>query len=118
MSAEEAKSHFRSILGKFNVMLYGKTLQFKSDDDVFDLWRFFYNSHVVNARISDSTQRDGYRHERPERASMLVTKARWNDLQAMFWEINTAFRDYLVTKRAENEARTGLPYRKKPRRKK
>lgn len=117
MKAEEAKSHFSSVMGRFAITLFGRTLRQNAEDDVFSLWRFLYNANVVNARISDRTQKDGYRHERPQNDPMLVSKARWNDLQGMLWEINTSFRDHLITKRAQHEARTGLPVRPPKRRK-
>lgn len=116
MSAEEAKTHFKNVMGRFAVTLHSRTLQQKSDDDAFSLWRFFYNANVVNARISDKTQKDGYRHGRPEDDPMLVSKPRWNDLQAMLWEINTAFRDHLVAKKTQEELRIGLPKRAPKRR--
>jgi hypothetical protein len=111
MSADEAKAHFSKVMSRFAVTLFGRTLQQKSDDDAFSLWRFFYNANVVNARISDKSQKDGYRHGRPEQDPMLVSKPRWNDLQAMLWEINPAFRDHLIAKKTQEELRTGLPTR-------
>lgn len=111
MSADEAKAHFKSVMSRFSVTLFGRTLQQKSDDDAFSLWRFFYNAHVVKARISDKSQKDGYRHGRPENDPMLVIKSRWNEIQAMLWEINPAFRDHLIAKKTQEELRTGLPTR-------
>jgi hypothetical protein len=116
LSAEEARNHLKSIMGRFQIILFGKILHQNSENDIISVWRFLYNAHVLNARISDSTMKDGYRHERPDNDPMLVVKSRWNDMQGMLWEINTAFRDHLVTKRAQHEANTGLPIRPPKRR--
>lgn len=111
LTAEEAKSHIAAITSRFGVVIYGTTLRPGNDDHIFILWRFLYISGVLNARISDQFQRAGFNHVDADRDPMLVSKARWNQMQQMLWEVNTAFRDFLVSLQQADRARTGLPIR-------
>jgi hypothetical protein len=43
----------------------------------------------------------------------LVSAARWNDMQAITWEIHPAYRDYLIKLVKEKEFSFGLPPKKK-----
>jgi len=105
---EQAFGHFKSVLTRFSVDLYGITLSQTHERDIFELWRFFYLSGVVNARVSDTSEKDGYRHLDPEQDPSLVSKARWNDVQKILWEINTVFRDYLITVGTQESLSNGL----------
>jgi hypothetical protein len=116
LTADEAKSHLRKIASQFGISIYGKSIRPDVEDDVFEIWRFLYLCHVLNARVSDSTEKEGYRHLNPEDDPMLPTKARWNEMQKMLWEINPAFRDYLVAQQSIQSAQTGLPRRPSRRR--
>lgn len=111
LSAEGAKEHFQSVMSRFGIVLYGQTLQHNDEGSAFALWRFFYQCGVLNARVSDTSEKDGYRHLDPAREPNLVSKARWNDLQAMLWEVNTVYRDYLIILQTEAASRVGLAFK-------
>ncbi|WP_295165774.1 AAA family ATPase [uncultured Brevundimonas sp.] len=112
MNAEQVLKHLTSTLGRHAITLFGKTLHQNSQPDIFDLWRFLYNANVLNARVSDSSMPKGFRHLFPEQDPMLVTKSRWNELQAILWEINPAFRDYLIDRQKQQNLSTGLAVRR------
>ncbi|WP_158915421.1 P-loop ATPase, Sll1717 family [Caulobacter sp. S45] len=116
MTAESAKSHLTSAASQFGITLYGRTIKPNLEVDIFDLWRFLYVANVLNARVSDTGERDEFRHVRSEDDPFLVSKPRWNEMQKMLWEVNPAFRDYLETKRNAQQAMTGLPTKEKQRR--
>ncbi|KPH85889.1 hypothetical protein GLUCOINTEAF2_0203144 [Komagataeibacter intermedius AF2] len=108
MSAEGALEHFKKIPSKFTITLFGKTIRPGNEIQAFELWQFFYQEKVINARASDIETRDGFKHLDPENDAFLVSKARWNDLQKYLWEINTAYRDYLVFLQKEDGKYSGL----------
>lgn len=112
MSSELAKIHFSSVMSKFGISLYGHKLRQDRESDLFELWQFFYSSGVLNARVSDNLQKDGYRHLDPTKDPMLVSKPRWNDMQAVLWEINTVYRDFLISVGNEEKRMTGLPVKR------
>ena len=116
LTAEEAKQHLRGVASQFGISLYGRTIRPDNESDVFDLWRFLYVANVLNARVSDKNERDGFRHIRSEEDTFLVSKPRWNEMQKMLWEINPAFRDYLETKQKAVNAMIGLPTKNKQQR--
>ncbi|TAN49469.1 MAG: hypothetical protein EPN26_11265 [Rhodospirillales bacterium] len=118
MSAEEAKEHIAKIPTMFGVVIYGKTIQPTNNDSTFQLWKFLYQTGILNARISDSSQPDNYRHIDPEADPTLVSLPRWNEMQKMVWEIHPAYRDFLVNLQKENQARTGLALKRPPTKKK
>lgn len=108
MSSDQALTHFRMVISKFSVTLHGFALNQTKDSDIFELWRFFYLCGVLNARVSDSGEKDSYRHLDPDKDPTLVSKVRWNDLQKILWEVNTVYRDYLITIGKEEAANLGL----------
>ncbi|WP_207460107.1 hypothetical protein [Azospirillum sp. SYSU D00513] len=116
MSSEEVLDHFRKIISKFSVILYGCSLNQQKDSDIFEIWRFFYISGVLNARVSDIREKNGYRHLDPEQDQTLVSKVRWNDLQATLWEVNTVYRDFLINVEKANSTRIGLAVKRSTRR--
>lgn len=116
VSSDIALKQFKLLFSRFGVTLYGRPLGSDLENDSFDLWKFFYVCGVLNARVSDSTQKDQFRHLRPEEDLSLVSKIRWNDLQKLLWEINAAYRDYLIQLQKEEEVRVGLPIKRKPHR--
>lgn len=113
LTADQTRDHLRKVSSQFGITIHGRTIRPERENDVFDVWRFLYQSNVLNARVSDSRAKDGYRHVQSSAEPDLVSKARWNEMQSMLWEINPAFRDYLVSRQADHEAKTGLPVRKK-----
>jgi hypothetical protein len=109
MSADNTLDHFRKIPSRFSVQVHGNSISPTRESDIFELWRFFYNFGVINARISDITQKDGFRHLEPSADTMLVSKSRWNDLQAMLWEISAVYRDFLISLQQQDSVRIGIP---------
>lgn len=114
MSSQQALDHFKMILSRFSVTLYGISLSQQREAHIFELWRFFYLNSVLNARVSDATQPDNYRHLDAYDDPMFVVKPRWNDLQKVLWEVNTVYRDFLITVQAEDQRMTGLPTKRRP----
>ncbi|MER0043406.1 hypothetical protein [Pseudomonas sp. MGal98] len=111
-SAEVIKQHLEGIGGAFTVHLFGVTLQLsRNEDHMFSLWRFLYSIGLLNARISDQREKDGYRHIFPTDDPNLVSKIRWNEMQAISWEISPAYRDHLIDIKTQKNNQVGLPPR-------
>jgi hypothetical protein len=108
-SAEVIRDHLLRHQGTIGAYLFGQALRAGSEPDCFSLWRFLYDVGFLNARISDSSETDGYRHLYPQEDPNLVSKSRWNELQRISWEIGPAFRDYLILIQAERRRNLGLP---------
>ncbi len=111
LTADETMKHLKKLSSQFSLIVHGRTVHPNVDNEVFDIWRFLYISNFLNARVSDARAKDGYRHIISSDDPALVAKARWNEMQGMLWEINPAFRDYLISRQAERQARVGLPIR-------
>lgn len=90
------------------VTLFKRRLRPDNDDDFLVLLQFLFDYDIVNARMSDIREKDGYRFIRPWDDVTLVSRGRWSDLQQIVWEINPAFRDYLITVQGDENARRGL----------
>src|SRR5262249_51817478 len=108
MSAERTHDHFRSLFSRFSINLYGEQMDPSLDSNVLSVWRFFYLCGVLNARVSDTTKNQGYRHLNPADDPMLVSKPRWNDVQGALWEVNTVYRDFLISLQEDADRRTGI----------
>lgn len=115
MTTEVLRRQFKAMPSEFGLTAYGHRLQPGVDSDALVLLGLLFDNGVINARVSDSRQKDGYRHVQPEEDPTLVSKARWNDLQAVVWEVNAVYRDYMFKVQREYEAKTGLPPRRAPR---
>lgn len=109
-SAEVMRRHLESIGGAFSVHLFGVTLQLsRNEDHLFALWRFLFSIGLINARIADQREKDGYRHIFPADDPNLVSKIRWNEMQAISWEISPAYRDHLIDIQLQKKHQRGLP---------
>jgi 3',5'-cyclic AMP phosphodiesterase CpdA len=108
-TVEKVRLHLMTIPTMFSVKLGGIAMQADSQQDTIKLWHLLYESGVLNARIADSRQPDGFRHIDPLQDPSLVSQERWNDMQAVIWEINPAYRDFLLQIEATEKARDGLP---------
>jgi hypothetical protein len=97
---------------RFSIKLFGKILKPEDRDHVFLLWRFLHEIGFLNARVTDTRQKNGYRHITVDEDPDLISVARWNDMQKIAWEIHPAYRDYLIKIQQEREFSFGLP--KKP----
>jgi hypothetical protein len=93
---EAVRQHLSRLPSSFSITLYGKTLHPENDESAFSLWRFLWDNGVLNARVRDGTQKDGYRHLRPSEDPSLIAKSRWNEMQGIRWEINPVYRDHLI----------------------
>ena len=113
MTADRCREHLRKVPSMFGVHLLGRVLKVNNDDDMVELWKYMYDLGILNARIADNREKDGFRHIMPRDESGLVSRANWTRLQKMVWEINPAYRDYLLGRRDEEARRTGLPPRKR-----
>ncbi len=95
------------------INLFGRSLQPDNDDDALALLNFLFEMGVLNARVSDAREKDGFRHVSPSIDPRLVSRARWNELQAVVWEVNPAYRDHLSQVQRDQAAQTGLPPRRR-----
>ncbi|WP_297341148.1 hypothetical protein [Pseudophaeobacter sp.] len=111
-SADRCLSHIKSMLGRYGATFNGVRLP-NEDSTAFEVWRFLYASGVVNARVSDSSEKDGYKHLQASSDPYLVQPSRWNDVQKCLWEIDPVFRDFLHMLSEERANFTGLPTRDK-----
>lgn len=116
-SAEVMRKKMRAIPSRMGITLRGRRLSPQDENDAMTLWSFLFELGIVNARVSDTRMKDGYRHILPREDSRLVSKARWNDMQSIVWEINPAYRDYLIRIQSDLAARVGLPARNRRRKK-
>ena len=107
--ANGMKSFIGKIPSKFSIQIHGNTIRPEEDNSTFKLWRFLYRLGFINARASDKERKRNYRHVKVGEDSRLVSKERWNDMQQMLWEINPAYRDFLIKVKNEKERMTGLP---------
>lgn len=116
-TAEVMRRHFEGIGGAFTVHLFGITLNLaRNEDHLFSLWRFLYSVGLLNARIADQREKDNYRHIFPIDDPNLVSKSRWNEMQAIVWEISPAYRDHLIDIQQQRLNQFGLaPAGRRPR---
>lgn len=105
-----------SLTSRFSITLLGKLLRNDDSSNTFDLWRFLHEIGFLNARISDNREPQGFRHITAEEDPELVTKARWNDMQSLTWEVHPAYRDYLIQINNEKQFSFGLPKKRKNKR--
>jgi hypothetical protein len=111
--SESVKKHLIALQGAFTVTLNGRVLQSSSEEDIFSLWSLLFEAGFFYPRVSDLRQKEGYRFIRPDEEPGLVTKARWNDIQGVLWEIHPVFRDFLILEQKEQKSRFGLPSKPK-----
>jgi hypothetical protein len=98
-SAEVVKKHLLSLPSRFSIQLLGATLHPDNEEDAFFLWRYLYDVGFFGARIKDEQQARGFNHSMVLENPDLINKSRWSAMQAYTWEINPAYRDFLL---AEN----------------
>ncbi len=113
---QSAVDFINSLPSRFPITLFSKSLSHGNADDVFSLWRYLHEIGFLNARVSDSRERDGYRHISSEEDPELVSRSRWNEMQSILWEIHPAYRDYLIKVTKDKEFSFGLPKKRRKRR--
>lgn len=110
----DTAAHFiNSLPTRFSIKLFGIPIKPDDKDSVFSLWRFLHEVGFMNARISDTRERLGFRHISAEDDPDLISPSRWNEMQAITWEIHPAYRDYLIKLKNENQFSFGLPQKKR-----
>ena len=115
MSPEVTYKFISTIPGRLSLKFFGKTLASEDRTDAFALWQFLHEIGFLNARVSDTRMKDGYRHITAAEDPELVSVARWNDMQRIAWEIHPAYRSYLIKIQREREFNIGLPKKEKKR---
>lgn len=113
---QSAADFINSLPSRFGITLFGRSITHNDRDDIFRLWRYLHEVGFLNARVSDSRGRMGYRHVDVEQDPDLISPSRWNDMQAILWEVNPAYRDYLIKIQSEKEFNFGRPKKPKGRR--
>ena len=111
LSTEELKDHLASLPSRFGTKIRGNQIHPSSIDDVFMLWRFVHEMGICNPRIPDNRQERKFRHINYEDNPNFVSSANWNEMQKVVWEVHPAYRSYLIEKRKEDEARSGISLR-------
>ena len=106
------RQFLRSLPTHLGVELYGRALHADDDDDALALLAYLFELGVLNARVADTRQKDGYRHIAPSEEPRLVSRGQWNELQGIVWEVHPAYRDYLIQVQEEVNSKTGLPPRR------
>lgn len=106
---ETMREHLRRHALSSGVRLYGRSLRNNIDADVFELWRFLYMVGYLHARVSDTREKDGYRHLDPVKEPNFVSIPNWNQMQTVVWEISPVYRDFLITQQKNAAAQMGLP---------
>jgi hypothetical protein len=102
-------------LPSIGVTLFKRRLKPDDDDDFLLLLQFLFDYDILNARLSDDRQKDKYRFLRPNDDVTLISRGRWSDLQRIVWEVNPAFRDYLIMRQKDKMASRGLASKPKGR---
>lgn len=98
---ESLRKKLAILPSSFGITLFGKTLNPNDPESVFQLWRFLWVNGILGARILDVSKDRGFRHISPDEDSRLISSSRWNDIQAVDWEINAVYRDYLISIKAD-----------------
>lgn len=110
IGSERLLEHLTMIPSMFRIKLFSFIIKPDDKDDAFKLWRYLVEVGVIDARVSDTREKDGYRHVHdPD----VVSKAKWNEMQKMTWEVNPAYRDFLLDKQKEERFFGGKPTGKK-----
>lgn len=109
LSPQIAANFISELPSRFSISLFSRTLSAGNSDDTFKLWRYLHEVGFLNARVSDIRESKGYRHVSPHEDPDLVSQARWNEMQSILWEINPAYRDYLINVQKEKSFSFGQP---------
>ncbi|QDI04982.1 hypothetical protein E4A48_15975 [Xanthomonas cerealis pv. cerealis] len=115
-TADKAKRFITSILNNKQVILEGQVLRSSNNDHVFSLWRLLYQSGFLNARVRDESRPGGYAHIQEESNAEFASSNRWNEMQGAYWEVNPAYRDYLLKVQKDSPIGKRLPPKREKRR--
>lgn len=98
---ESLRQHLSTLPSRFGVVLRGSTLH-PGEDSVIPLLHLLYEVGFLNARVPDPTRTREFSHVTHADEPHLVSKERWNDLQAVRWEVHPAFRTFLLDAREQS----------------
>lgn len=104
---ETIRQHLRSIPSRFSLKIGSRMIKPDNDEDAILILSLLHESGFINARVTDSRQREKYRHVGFLDDPHLVRNSRWNELQGARWEVHPAFRTYLIALQKERSWRTG-----------
>ncbi len=104
--------NLRTLPTRFSISILGETIN-DTDISIFQLWKYLYEIGFLNARVSDSREKEEYRHITVDDEPDLVSKTRWNDMQSMLWEIHPAYRSFLITEQKNSSFSFGIPKKKR-----
>ncbi len=98
LSPNALYSHLKGVPSRCGVSLLGRVLQPHLErESVFALWQYLHEMGFICARTDDASMPRGFRHILLKNDASLVSPARWNDMQNLTWEIDPAYRDYLLS---------------------
>ncbi|OHX36154.1 hypothetical protein BJL95_10205 [Methylomonas sp. LWB] len=113
LSPQATADFLNSLPSRFSIKLFSIALKNGNKDDVFLLWRYLHEIGFLNGRVSDTRKKYGFRHISIDEDPELVSPARWNDMQAILWEVHPAYRDYLIKLSKDKDFSFGTPKKAK-----
>lgn len=102
-SPELMRKTLEAIISVHHPILYGIVLQDELPKHVFELWRFLFIIGFFSGRRNDNREAKGYSHINASDNKDFVRLDNWNDMQKVTWEINSAYRFFIMHKQKENE---------------
>ena len=115
LSADSMLKHLRGLPSRFGITLLGTLLKPGDEDCTFRLWKFLFDAGFMGARRDDSTKAKGFTHIGPRDDLDLIAKPRWNDIQKYKWEINPAYRDFLIAVKKHDNLGISFPVKRSQR---
>ncbi len=109
MTFEQVRAHLRKVPSRFGVIVRRITLQPDDDDDAIRLLAVLHESGFINPRVYDTDRDRNFRHILFLDDPGFVSKARWNEMQAVSWEVHPVFRSYLFHVEEEKDLRRPPP---------
>jgi hypothetical protein len=98
-NADQIQKHLLLLPNRFGIQLFGQSLNGGRHDHALLLWKYLFDIGFFGARSDDSSQPRGFDHTVAFESLDLISKERWNDMQKFIWEINPAYRDFLIAER-------------------
>lgn len=102
--ADSIMKHLLKLQGRMGIYLFGITLN-SNRNAAFKLWRYLFDIGFLGCRIETNVSNEaakGFNHLIASSETDLIKPERWNELQKYVWEINPAYRDYLILESAKS----------------